>query len=188
MNIFYFVCGFLLVTLVDSVSNVSTTPAQTAEAPTTIHPVTTLTPEQECAARNSSCEECLKLAKCLYCKSNGQCTPYPVGKVLPPSSVCKLDHARWGVCWLNFEALIISMGVIGGLIIMVVTVCICCCCCCKDNKKKYAKEDEKWERKKADRKEKANERKAERRAKTDEIRRKYGLMKDDNPYERFENA
>lgn len=172
-------------------SNVSTTPTHITEhttVATTSLPVTTLTPEQECAARNSSCDECLKLSKCLYCKTNGKCMLYPTGNVLPPPHICALDEARWGVCWLNFEALIISMAVIGGIIILSLTICICCCCCCKNNKKKYEKEDAKWERKQAARQEKADIRKADRKVRTDEIRRKYGLVKDDNPYERFENA
>lgn len=46
MNIFYFICGFLLLALVDSATTVPTTHAHTVEAPTTLHPVTTLTPEQ----------------------------------------------------------------------------------------------------------------------------------------------
>ena len=40
---------------------------------------------------------------------------------------------------VNFEALIIAMGVIGGIILLAITVCICCCCCCKkNNKNKWA--------------------------------------------------
>lgn len=155
-------------------------------------PVSTPSLQEVCMSRNSSCETCLKDAKCLWCKTNSKCVPYPTGDVLPKSSLCSLSEARWGVCWVNFEALIIAMGVIGGIILLAVLVCICCCCCCKkDNKNKYAKEDEKWERKKKDRQEKSAEKRAERKAKTDEIRRKYGisfkgLMKDDN-YQRFDN-
>lgn len=174
----------------------NTSGAPTTEKPTTTPkpvpttsgaPVTTPSLEEECRRRNSSCDTCLKDAKCLWCKTNSKCVPYPTGDVLPKSSLCSLSEARWGVCWVNFEALIIAMGVIGGVIVLAITVCICCCCCCKkNNKNKYAKEDEKWERKKKDRQEKANERRAERKSRTDEIRRKYGLMKDDN-YQRFDN-
>lgn len=174
----------------------NTSEAPTTEKPTTTPkpvpttsgaPVTTPSLEEECRRRNSSCDTCLKDAKCLWCKTNSKCVPYPTGDVLPKSSLCSLSEARWGVCWVNFEALIIAMGVIGGVIVLAITVCICCCCCCKkNNKNKYAKEDEKWERKKKERQEKSNERRAERKSRTDEIRRKYGLMKDDN-YQRFDN-
>lgn len=174
----------------------NTSGAPTTEKPTTTPkpvpttsgaPVTTPSLEEECRRRNSSCDTCLKDAKCLWCKTNSKCVPYPTGDVLPKSSLCSLSEARWGVCWVNFEALIIAMGVIGGVIVLAITVCICCCCCCKkNNKNKYAKEDEKWERKKKERQEKSNERRAERKSRTDEIRRKYGLMKDDN-YQRFDN-
>ncbi|XP_062579058.1 pituitary tumor-transforming gene 1 protein-interacting protein-like [Saccostrea cucullata] len=146
----------------------NTSEAPTTEKPTTTPkpvpttsgaPVTTPSLEEECRRRNSSCDTCLKDAKCLWCKTNSKCVPYPTGDVLPKSSLCSLSEARWGVCWVNFEALIIAMGVIGGVIVLAITVCICCCCCCKkNNKNKYAKEDEKWERKKKERQEKSNER------------------------------
>ncbi|KAJ8311019.1 hypothetical protein KUTeg_011429 [Tegillarca granosa] len=89
---------------------------------------------------------------------------------------------------MNFEALIITMAVIGGIILLALTVCICCCCCCKNKKSKYAKEDAKMERKTEERKAKQSEKRAERKARTDEIRRKYGLIKEDNPYQRFDEA
>ncbi|XP_061179997.1 pituitary tumor-transforming gene 1 protein-interacting protein-like [Saccostrea echinata] len=188
------VLTLLVIGIVSAANNTSVAP--TTEKPTATPrpipttsgaPVTTPTLEEVCRSRNSSCDTCLKDAKCLWCKTNSKCVPYPTGDVLPKSSLCSLSEARWGVCWVNFEALIIAMGVIGGVIVLAITVCICCCCCCKkDNKNKYAKEDEKWERKKKERQEKANERRAERKSRTDEIRRKYGLMKDDN-YQRFDN-
>ncbi|KAK3103982.1 hypothetical protein FSP39_023411 [Pinctada imbricata] len=165
----------------------SSQPQDITTEPQTTHIVTTLSPEQECASRNGSCQDCLKLAKCLWCYTDNSCKLYPTGDVLPKSSLCSLDKARWGVCWVNFKILLIVAGALGGVILIAITVCICCCCCCKSNKNKYAKDDEKWERKKRDRKEKSDERRAERKARTDEIRRKYGLIKDDNAYQRFDN-
>ncbi|TWW80729.1 Small ubiquitin-related modifier 3-like SUMO-3-A [Takifugu flavidus] len=79
-----------------------------------------------CALSNSSCDECLKNVSKL-------CTDYPVGKVLPPQSLCPLNDARWGVCWVNFQILIITMSVLAGVIIIGVLVC-CCFCCCKCEK------------------------------------------------------
>lgn len=37
--------------------------------------------------------------QCLWCEPLKVCTDYPVGKVLPPRSLCPLNDARWGVCW-----------------------------------------------------------------------------------------
>lgn len=39
------------------------------------------------------------LFQCLWCNENKACLDYPVRKVLPPASLCKLSSARWGVCW-----------------------------------------------------------------------------------------
>ena len=39
------------------------------------------------------------LFQCLWCNANKMCLDYPVTKVLPPSSLCRLSSARWGVCW-----------------------------------------------------------------------------------------
>ncbi|XP_034154032.1 pituitary tumor-transforming gene 1 protein-interacting protein isoform X2 [Pangasianodon hypophthalmus] len=114
----------------------------------------------------SSCDSCLKNVSCLWCYTNDTCTVYPVAHLLPPASVCKLSQARWGVCSVNFEALIIAMAVLLGVLLLAVTVC-CCCCCRRCGR---------------------SSRRAERRAKHDEIRKKYGLMSDsDHPYSKFEN-
>lgn len=186
-----------------------TTEAPTTEAPTTSKPSTappaphttpkpnvqttagsnssTMTPEEECAKNSKNCDDCLKLTKCMWCKSKSVCLLYPTGDILPHSSLCPLDDARWGKCWINFKVLIIVMGCIGGLIVLTITICICYCCCCrKNNSASYAKEEAKVERKKMERKAKSDERRAERKSRTDEIRKKYGLIKEDNPYSRFD--
>ncbi|MCJ8732971.1 hypothetical protein PDJAM_G00217630 [Pangasius djambal] len=111
---------------------------------------------------NSSCAECVSNITCLWCSRTQQCLDYPVQTLLPPHSLCPLNDARWGNCWVNFQALIITVCVIGGVII--ISVLICCFCCCKCE----------------------NIGKAEMRSRHDEIRRKYGLVKE-NPYSRFEN-
>ncbi|XP_033639405.1 pituitary tumor-transforming gene 1 protein-interacting protein-like isoform X1 [Asterias rubens] len=150
-------------------------------ATTTEKPLTTPPIEDTCGAHNGSCDECVKFpgAKCFYCYTNGVCAKYP-GKEIFPTKYCDLSQARWGVCFLNFEALIISMGVIAGVLLLAMTICIYCCCCCSgSNRAKYAKEDAKVERKKTERKMHHEQKKADRKAKNDEIRRKYGLMPDD---------
>uniref|UniRef100_A0AC11B7Y1 Uncharacterized protein n=1 Tax=Ovis aries TaxID=9940 RepID=A0AC11B7Y1_SHEEP len=59
---------------------------------------------QGCSENTSrTCEECLKNVSCLWCNANKMCLDYPVTKVLPPSSLCQLSSARWGVCWGLFK-------------------------------------------------------------------------------------
>ncbi|BFY98981.1 hypothetical protein BsWGS_02021 [Bradybaena similaris] len=146
------------------------------------------TPEEECAKLNTSCDTCLTSSKCLYCYSDNTCKRYPSGSILPSSDVCALDEARWGVCWLNFQAMIISVSVIGGVIVFTITFCCIYCCCCRNSgRKKQELEDQKFESKKMERKVKQNDRKAERKSRMDDIRKKYGLMKDDTPYQQFDS-
>ncbi|CAM4600084.1 pituitary tumor-transforming gene 1 protein-interacting protein [Lepidochelys kempii] len=135
---------------------------------------------------NKTCEECLKKVSCLWCSSNKKCMDYPVKNLLPPHSLCELSSARWGVCWVNFEALIIAMSVVGGVIL--VALCICCFCCCRKKKsKKPDKDDEKAAREREQRRVRQEERRAEMKSRHDEIRKKYGLFKEENPYAKFEN-
>uniref|UniRef100_F6V6X5 PTTG1 interacting protein n=1 Tax=Equus caballus TaxID=9796 RepID=F6V6X5_HORSE len=123
---------------------------------------------------------------CLWCNTNKACLDYPVTKILPPGSLCKLSSARWGVCWVNFEALIITMSVLGGAVLLGVAVC-CCCCCRRKKSRKPDKSEEKAMREREERRIRQEERRAEMKSRHDEIRKKYGLFKEENPYARFEN-
>ncbi|KAM6305201.1 pituitary tumor-transforming gene 1 protein-interacting protein [Aegotheles albertisi] len=146
---------------------------------------------------NRSCEECLKNVTCLWCASSGRCMEYPIRRVLPPASLCELRSARWGVCWVNFEALIIAMSVVGGTILITLGGCCCWCCCKKKSKKQVSegflvflepdKDDERAAREREKRRVRQEERRAEMKSRHDEIRRKYGLFKEENPYAKFEN-
>ncbi|NXF97786.1 PTTG protein, partial [Eubucco bourcierii] len=129
---------------------------------------------------NKSCEECLKNVTCLWCVSSGRCVEYPVRRVLPPADLCELRSARWGVCWVNFEALIIAMSVVGGTILITLGVCCYCCCCKKKSKKQVSerpdKDDERAARERERRRVRQEERRAEMKSRHDEIRRKYGKV------------
>ncbi|KAM8934120.1 pituitary tumor-transforming gene 1 protein-interacting protein [Pelodytes ibericus] len=141
---------------------------------------------QDCSPNsNTTCEQCLKNVKCLWCNVGSKCVEYPVRNILPPSSLCKLSSARWGVCWVNFEALIITMSVIGGIIILSLGVC-CYCCCRKKKTKSSAIDNEKSLREKEERQTRQEERRAQMKTRHDEIRKKYGLFKEDNPYAKFD--
>ncbi|KAL8622646.1 hypothetical protein ACOMHN_009280 [Nucella lapillus] len=141
-----------------------------------------------CSHNNASCSQCLGVAgaKCLWCNTDNSCKAYPLSKMLPPKDVCALDKARWGVCWLNFKALIIGVSTVGGLIILTITCCCVYCCCCRGKGKKYSEEDARYNAQKMERKAKSDERRSERKDRLDEIRRKYGLVKDEQ-YHRFES-
>uniref|UniRef100_UPI0037E8F37C PTTG1 interacting protein b n=1 Tax=Semicossyphus pulcher TaxID=241346 RepID=UPI0037E8F37C len=157
-------------------SFILTTVAQTSSPSTTPIP---------CAQRsNTSCDECLKNVTCLWCTPTSQCIDYPTRNILPPSSVCPLNDARWGLCWVNFQILIITMSVLAGVIIIAIFVCVCCCCKCERIGNK--KEDAKVERQTRARKARQKERRTEMQLRHDEIRHKYGLAKD-NPYARMDD-
>ncbi|XP_029386757.1 PTTG1 interacting protein b isoform X1 [Echeneis naucrates] len=138
-----------------------------------------------CALRsNTSCADCLQNVTCLWCITTQQCIDYPVRNILPPSSVCPLADARWGVCLVNFQILIITMSVLVGVII--IAILICCFCCCKCERVGNKREDAKVERQTRARKARQKVKRTEMQLRHDEIRQKYGLAKD-NPYSRMDN-
>ncbi|XP_047456601.1 PTTG1 interacting protein b [Mugil cephalus] len=137
-----------------------------------------------CALRsNTSCDECLQNVTCLWCIPTQQCIDYPVRNILPSNSVCPLSDARWGLCWVNFQILIITASVLAGVII--IALLVCCCCCCKCERIGNKKEDEKVERQTRARKARQKARRTEMQLRHDEIRQKYGVAKD-NPYSRMD--
>lgn len=146
----------------------------------------------ECEKNNGNCTACVANVKCLYCYTDNKCKPYPTNTILPGKAVCKLSDARWGpgLCWFNLQALVIAMACVAAALIV---GCCCCvyCCCCRTKKKtsiRFVQEDEAEQRKKEERQQKHDMKMAERRAKHDDIRRKYGLMKDEVPYQKFDDA
>uniref|UniRef100_A0A673CJK0 Pituitary tumor-transforming gene 1 protein-interacting protein-like n=2 Tax=Sphaeramia orbicularis TaxID=375764 RepID=A0A673CJK0_9TELE len=138
-----------------------------------------------CALRsNTSCDECLQNVTCLWCIPTKQCVDYPVRNILPSKSVCPLSDARWGLCWVNFQILIITMSVLAGVII--IAIFVCCFCCCKCERIGNKREDAKVERQTRARKARQKARRTEMQLRHDEIRQKYGLAKD-NPYARMDD-
>lgn len=160
---------------------------QPTNLPTTSGPSTTTEdPKAQCSKyTNTTCKECVSNSRCYFCVKNGVCALYPYSKLMPVGECGSLGDMAWGVCWVNFEILIIVMSVIGFLLIL--SVCICCCCCCRKRQIGiFAKDQAKYEQQRQELKLRSDLRKTERQSRTDEIRRKYGLMKDDNPYQRFD--
>jgi len=146
---------------------------------------TTLSPKIKCENAGSSCEDCVKVAECYYCTTTEKCEHYPYKHVFPSPKECDMGDVRWGVCWFNFKAMVISMAVIGGVLLISLTICICCCCR-RRNRSKLVQEEAKYEREREERRIRNLQRQKEKTSKYDEIRKKYGLVKDDHPYQRFE--
>lgn len=178
---------FAVLLICDAFTGITSTNAAATKVPP---PAPTIRPPVRKPCNTfTSCETCLTNVSCLWCQTNKSCTDYPVSYVIPPSSVCKLSQARWGVCWVNFEALIIAMAVVGGVLLLAITVCCCCCCCCKGNRPpRIDREEEQYARRREEIRQRSEERKAERKTKHDQIRKKYGLIPDsDHPYSKFDN-
>ncbi|KAG9476378.1 hypothetical protein GDO78_003104 [Eleutherodactylus coqui] len=139
----------------------------------------------------NSCENCLKNVSCLWCITNSTCLEYPVRSILPPSSLCAMSAARWGACWINFEALIIAMAVVAGVLLLTIIVCCCYCCYCRkssSSRLRLEAEEENLIREREKRRQESLQRKNERTVKHNEIRKKYGLLQDmDHPYSKFDN-
>ncbi|XP_051985760.1 pituitary tumor-transforming gene 1 protein-interacting protein-like [Xyrauchen texanus] len=145
----------------------------------------TTTPPPSCESKNStSCEDCLSTADCLWCIPTKRCITYPSKTILPPQSLCPLNEARWGLCSMNFQILIITLSVAGALLIIGLLVCIFCCCKCENIGS--SRFESRMNRQKDKRKTKQEERKEELKIRHDEIRQKYGLSRA-SPYARFEN-
>uniref|UniRef100_A0A8C6TSR4 PTTG1 interacting protein n=1 Tax=Neogobius melanostomus TaxID=47308 RepID=A0A8C6TSR4_9GOBI len=138
---------------------------------------------QTCESNNgTSCEECLRNVSCLWCNTKKTCIMYPVKTILPPHSVCPLDNARWGLCWMNFQILIITLSVIGAVLILALIICLFCCCKCENfGSKRF---EAKMARQANKLKSKQEERRTEMKQRHDEIRAKYGLS-GQNPYSKF---
>ncbi|XP_010884717.1 PTTG1 interacting protein a isoform X2 [Esox lucius] len=110
------------------------------------------------------------------------CLTYPAQTILPSQAFCPLNESRWGLCWMNFQALIITLSVVGGAIIIAFLVCLFCCCKCE--RIGSYRFNAKMERQTSKTKEKQQERKAEMKMRHEEIRKKYGLY-GSNPYSKF---
>ncbi|XP_056315565.1 PTTG1 interacting protein a [Danio aesculapii] len=158
----------------------STTTTQTTTQTTTIP----TTPHPSCESKNGSCEECLAYVDCLWCWTTKRCITYPAKSILPPHSLCPLNDARWGLCSMNFQVLIITLSVAAALLIIGFLVCIFCCCKCENIGS--SRNENRFNRRVDKTKTKQEQRKAEMKIRHDEIRQKYGLSRA-SPYARFDN-
>ena len=137
------------------------------------------------------CKSCLNYngTDCFWCASTGLCMKKD--GILPKG--CKsVDWRYYDNCSVPGYVWVIVIPVIC-CVILIALGCFfyCCCCRCKTSKRGAQNEETKFHRKRMELKAKHAERRAERKLKTDEIRRKYGLDKDDGSsasrYHQFEN-
>ncbi|XP_059921243.1 pituitary tumor-transforming gene 1 protein-interacting protein [Gadus macrocephalus] len=170
MSVFFTVVLFVFIGQTECQTDVNVTP-----------------PAKPCSA-STTCNSCLQSSKCLWCYTNDTCTDYPVSHLLPSSAECKLSDARWGVCWVNFEVLIIAMAMLAGSILIAISVCCCWCCCCRRCRSGPDQDDEQFTRRREEIRQRAEERTGERKNRHEDIRRKYGLMADSSSkYSKLEN-
>jgi len=128
-----------------------------------------------------SCEECVKSTSCYWCTNLNECYDYKLNHVTTYFEHCSWGEARWQYCWLNVMAMVISCSVLAGILLIGMTVCCCWCNrkCRQRRQQRMAREEEEVERNEEQRRIKSDERKAERKSRTDEVRTKYGLLKED---------
>lgn len=151
----------------------------------TAMPITsTSTPKNiSCEVHNNDCNACVERSQCYYCSSTDECH-YHIDKAVV-EGVCDVTHMYLFTCKANVKIMLIIIGVLSGIAFLMILI-VCCYCCCKKKGVKLSKDDIKWARQREERKQIAAERRKERAERTDEIRKKYGLVKNSNPYQRFD--
>ena len=141
------------------------------------------TPNISCETFNNDCKGCVQNSQCYYCDENNECHFYILKSMV--DGKCNMKHAYFHTCKLNLEVMLIIVGVLSGIAVLIILI-LCCYCCCKRKGIKISKDDLKWARQREERKQIAAERRKERAERTEEIRKKYGLVKDSNPYQKFD--
>ncbi|XP_055341789.1 uncharacterized protein LOC129590537 [Paramacrobiotus metropolitanus] len=179
----------------------TTTPLTTTTAPTTTTTVVGATTRNRTVGDGSGlrelspveanqacsgkvdCQSCLAVtaARCYFCETTDNarrgCRAYHFQQLFPGKTECTLHESRAGYCWINWHVLIISGGVLLGILVLAITYCICRCCCCHGKKRgrEISARQAAFEQEAADRADKAAERKQIREQQMSAIRQKYGL-------------
>ena len=152
--------------------------------PTTTPNTSTVRPGDECKKLNS-CEDCVRNSACYYCYPTKTCDEYPYKSLKPYDKCGGLKDMAWKTCLVDFKVLIIVLSSVGGGLLLISIIC-CCCLCKKVRRAQLRRQIEKWERKRTDQKAMQEERRVEREQKRQQIRDKYGLSPNNNPYSRFD--
>ncbi|CAF1047475.1 unnamed protein product [Rotaria sp. Silwood1] len=135
---------------------------------------------------NKDCKSCLNISGCAYCKNNKQCFPYKLGQTTP----CSTSDLQTVTCIATVKTWIIILGSVGGVVLIIVLIIIWCICRkCKQRSilsdiKRQNENDQRMEERRAA----AEVRSTERNRVADQIRMKYGLLKEKengNDYQRM---
>jgi uncharacterized membrane protein len=134
--------------------------------------------EAACANQtNTDCHTCLSVSNCAFCNDNKKCFYYYENMLQPP---CNTSQLQLGTCVVAFRVWIIIVAVIGGIVLLAILIAVCCLCrkCkqCRNRKleRRIARNDQQMEERRAA----AEVRSAERTRVADQIRMKYGILKE----------
>ncbi|XP_062852950.1 PTTG1 interacting protein a [Trichomycterus rosablanca] len=135
----------------------------------------------------TSCDACLKNSSCLWCITGKKCITYPPGMILPSHSLCPLNDARWGLCAINFQGLIITLAMLAAALIIAFFICLFWYCRCENCR--ASMREKRKQRQESKRSTLREQRKAETMARHGEIQQKYGLsgLRKASTYSKFEN-
>ncbi|KFM67898.1 Pituitary tumor-transforming 1 protein-interacting protein, partial [Stegodyphus mimosarum] len=136
-----------------------------------------------CEVFNNDCKACVENTQCYYCDTDNKCN-FHVERIIADGE-CDIKEVHFWTCKMNLKVMLILIGTLCGIALLVITI-FCCYCCCKKRGVKLSKDDLKFARQREERKQIAALKRKERAERTEEIRRKYGLVKDTNPYQRFD--
>jgi len=154
---------------------------------TTTSPVSTTTPDPkiECRKHNDSCGDCVSNTACYYCFRSKSCDHYPYD-TLKPYKECgdSPKDMAWKTCLVSFKTLIIVLTSVGVSVVVISVIC-CCCLCKKCRSAQLRRQIDRWDQKRMDMKAKHEERRQEREQRRQELRDKYGIGSNNNPYSRF---
>jgi len=146
-------------------------------------PTTQSNQNASCEIHNGDCKACIAKSECYYCSEKSACH-YHIESLISDSK-CKIKDVYFLTCKMSLKVMIILIGILAGIVTLIIII-VCCYCCCKKKGIKLSKDDLKWARQKEERKQISAERRKERTERADEMRKKYGLVKDSNPYQRFD--
>ena len=152
----------------------STTTGPTAGSSTTAVPSTTPSNASSVCAKHNECETCVKEgAKCVWCTPTDTCMVYDTKKILPQG--CPKKDWYLGQCLMSGMVLVIAVPLVAFFLLF----CCCCCVyckCCRD-KEGWKRIESKMAARQRDREDRNMERKLDRQRRNDEVRKKYGLLK-----------
>ncbi|XP_015916842.2 pituitary tumor-transforming gene 1 protein-interacting protein [Parasteatoda tepidariorum] len=144
---------------------------------------TTIASNITCENHNNDCKACVAYSECFYCGTDNICRRKITDAIT--GDECSLKEIHYLTCRVNFQYMLIGIGILILVAFLIITI-FCCICCCRRKGLKISKADLKWARQREERKQIQMERRQERAERTEEIRKKYGLVKGSNPYQKFD--